>query len=306
MTILANKYARLDAILATAAPAHLFHYTSPAGLLGIAESKSIWATNVAYMNDLKETAHAGTVAELALTNRLESRPYKGRYSDEERELLTKMAAVPQTPWPFVYVSSLTEERDLLSQWRAYCPATGGFSLGFPTPFLKSAAAAQGFVLCPCVYDHDEQYRLVGEVVDVHVESFRSFLASGPLENPDEEIKRRADNFQRELLYISPVLKHKAFSEEKEWRLIGFRWSHAPDIRFRIQRGAIVPYLQFSLDTAPDGLSLVTPGSPENSVGIVLGPTTDLSNVLFAATEVAMRHFGQGYWYSQSQAPYKGT
>ena len=32
----------------------LYHYTSLEGLLGIIESKSIWATNVLYLNDASE------------------------------------------------------------------------------------------------------------------------------------------------------------------------------------------------------------------------------------------------------------
>jgi len=36
----------------------VFHYTSLEGLLGIIESKSIWATNVLYMNDASELNYA--------------------------------------------------------------------------------------------------------------------------------------------------------------------------------------------------------------------------------------------------------
>src|SRR5229473_5273124 len=35
-------------------PEFLYHYTSQDGLLGIIESRSLWATNISYMNDATE------------------------------------------------------------------------------------------------------------------------------------------------------------------------------------------------------------------------------------------------------------
>ncbi|HMC13498.1 MAG TPA: hypothetical protein VKG67_04050, partial [Gallionellaceae bacterium] len=36
------------------AHAHLYHYTTAAGLQGIVESQQLWATNIAYLNDAEE------------------------------------------------------------------------------------------------------------------------------------------------------------------------------------------------------------------------------------------------------------
>jgi len=36
----------------------LFHYTTPAGLLGIASERKIWATHVQFLNDATELRHA--------------------------------------------------------------------------------------------------------------------------------------------------------------------------------------------------------------------------------------------------------
>lgn len=51
----ANLHNRLTR---THKPRTLYHYTSDSGLLGIIETKSIWATNVRYLNDSKEYALA--------------------------------------------------------------------------------------------------------------------------------------------------------------------------------------------------------------------------------------------------------
>ena len=40
------------------APAVLYHYTDVAGLIGICSSQSVWASNLRFMNDARELAHA--------------------------------------------------------------------------------------------------------------------------------------------------------------------------------------------------------------------------------------------------------
>jgi hypothetical protein len=302
MPLTPGKYRRIDAVLATEPPTHLFHYTSPAGLLGICESKSIWATNVAFLNDLKETAHAQTVLETVVANRLEAPKYADRYSEQERDLLSRMLNFSREPWPFIYVASLTEERDLLSQWRAYCPPTGGYAIGFPTSQLRVMAVAQGFTLTPCVYDYNMQYKLVGELVDYHLlRTYRDSTGAGAI---DLEVSLK--NFREELLRLSPILKHSAFVEEREWRLIAFRWSNAPDILFRAQRGAIVPYLKFRIEDEQNKITPRSTGNVDHMLGIVSGPTEDRTRVSFAVRELAWKYFGSSVWHSQSDAPYRGT
>jgi len=39
-------------------PSILFHYTTPIGLLGISQSKKIWATDLRFLNDKKEFQHS--------------------------------------------------------------------------------------------------------------------------------------------------------------------------------------------------------------------------------------------------------
>jgi hypothetical protein len=54
------------------------------------------------------------------------------------------------------VVSFTEQPDLLSQWRGYCPPGGGYALGFRTSSLEACLHKQGFVLVRCVYNRSDQ------------------------------------------------------------------------------------------------------------------------------------------------------
>src|ERR1035437_10348273 len=44
-------------------PEVLYHYTSPAGFLGIIDSKTIWATGAEHLNDSQEVLHAIKIAQ---------------------------------------------------------------------------------------------------------------------------------------------------------------------------------------------------------------------------------------------------
>lgn len=120
-----GRLPHVDWILSAEAPKRLFHYTSPAGLIGIANSKRLFATHVRFLNDAKELGHAVDVARLVVENHLGSSAYAGAYNADEKDVLRQIGRYAGAASADIYVASLTEERDLLSQWRAYCPAPGG-------------------------------------------------------------------------------------------------------------------------------------------------------------------------------------
>jgi hypothetical protein len=52
----------------------LYHYTGIAGLMGIVDSRAIWASHAYYLNDSKEILHAVDVLELVGLEGIESAP----------------------------------------------------------------------------------------------------------------------------------------------------------------------------------------------------------------------------------------
>jgi hypothetical protein len=139
-------------------PSLLFHYTTPVGLVGIARSKKIWATDIRFLNDKKEFQHS-----LDITHSIIKGFYK--VNDDPKKLrglhvdfIEFLGINLRKEWdPEVYVASFTEEGDLLSQWRGYC-SKGGFSLGFHFDLLSQIANTHDSFLLPCVYDFKTQKR----------------------------------------------------------------------------------------------------------------------------------------------------
>ena len=163
----------------------------------------------------------------------------------------------------VYVSSLSVEDVQLSQWRAYC-AGGGFAIGFKVGRLKELAEAQGFVLEECIYEPCEQEQLITQAVD---------SIAGPWLNshtPWPEMTGEGPRFEThlrlvgELSRLSPRLKNNGFREEREYRLISEPSTHYVEgqVKFRNQRGLVVPYREFELDDS----------ELWRQVRVVVGPT----------------------------------
>lgn len=249
----------IDDLLSKRPTTTIFHYTSPSGLLGIIESKSIWATNLHYLNDRAEFVHAIHTAELELQHARKkvTSTTEAAFLDRLNNELKSLEGIP------IYVSSFSEEGDLLSQWRAYCPNGNGFSIGFEYPQLEPLLKRQSFSLHLCIYDHELQHSIIKELIDETLTQFRSFQA-----RPDSSASSvectLLQTFNYRFVEVGPCLKHPAFSEEKEWRMISWpiRDDH-PQIRHREGRSMIIPYFEFKLAEEDEKLALSE---------VIIGPT----------------------------------
>lgn len=302
------NYSYIEGVLNTAPPPLLFHYTSPAGFIGMVLTKKIWATHVRYLNDHQEVVHAVQLAKDVVTRTQESLagiPTK----DDRHQLLGDMVTYLGTASSDVYVASLTEQRDLLSQWRAYCPPGGGYALGVSSDQLRAVCNEQGFYIAPCVYDQDRQTRMVKEIFDAHYQSaLRAFEQTPVDDRPEHFVRDLAVTFCRELAKFGAILKHHSFAEEREWRLIASSPGvDSPRIMHRAGPHSIIPYLEFNLATSnfPDLLRKGTDGQ----LTAVAGPTRDRDATSFAMQSLLHKGFPGvlgGFWMGQSECPYRGN
>jgi hypothetical protein len=163
--------------------------------------------------------------------------------------------------------------DGLGQWRGYCPSGAGYSLGFETHALIRAGIIVGFRLARCLYDDASQREAITQVLERVRQSARWMKA---VEQPgDDDAYREAIRAWSEgFAPLAPTIKHRAFHEEQEWRLIS-----APipvgDSRWRVRHGrsVLIPYIPFAL--AP-----IDPYLPIRDV--VVGPTPHMELAVRAA------------------------
>lgn len=242
-------------------PYTLYHYTDQAGLLGIIESKTIWATHTQFLNDTKEFIHAVDIIndEIMRLSRKQNRtPYYNF-------MQTLLYGAEKTN---VCISSFSASHDLLSQWRSYGSATSGFALGFCYRKLKSVANSLDWQLVPCEYNEETQRSEIRQKVESYLDELLERL---------QMLSKGSDTFDREsanletpldfLMYVltnAPRFKHKSFKSEEEWRLISKPIS-GRDLKFRKGNSMLVPYAEFPLAKSFPNLSLCLHK-------IVIGPT----------------------------------
>lgn len=141
---------------------------------------------------------------------------------------------------------------MLSLWRGYCKVGDGYSLGFYVEKLKKEIRGKAYLL-PCIYNEDDQKRLVRELVNYC-----------SLQDPSKDIDARElppihrISFEKAVLFIAPIIKDSGFQEEEEWRLV-FRGGKT-NPKFRSGNYSVIPYWEINLDLQ------------ETLYQVVVGPT----------------------------------
>ena len=244
----------------------LYHYTSFNGLLGIVESKSLWATDIRYMNDSAELKHTADLIRREVIKRI-------RLGHKHPDLLNQFldwVTHRITNGHMLFATSFRSNGNLLSQWRGYSRHGRGVSIGFTPEYIVEAACNQDFQIGKCIYDNKSQQELISQVVD-EVE----ILAADPARAYSQESGNGSYHevfkvIERDLLRIAAVLKHPSFREEEEWRVISPVITDYvnTEVRFREGISMLVPFIDFGLPKRN--------GSPIALEHLFLGPTPNIN------------------------------
>ena len=266
----------------------LYHYTTQAGLLGIIRERKIWASNIHYLNDLNEFKHAidlaNTIAWHMAERNKEEWLYKFR--DRLKERLEQISKI------HIFVFSLSENGDQLSQWRGYCPSGSGYSIGFSREALKRVCIKEQFSLDPVIYNHSEKNKIINDLIENVLNNYAHPNGNIPTE---DQIEHAINKLLPEFARIAPRLKDPAFSEENEWRLIsGLVTIHDKRLRYRPGKSGIIPYLEIDLNEARDSLFQE----------VVVGPTPEMYLATNAVSNLMSSEMLNDWSVKCSQIPYR--
>ena len=190
----------------------LYHYTTPQGLNGIIESKSIWASHYRFTNDNTELTYIFDILPEVL------RDLQGNEIIDEF-----MNRVDR--WTFtgnrrfyreVYIASFSETPDLLSQWRGYGSMGNGSCIGID--FQRVRNIRKG-IPNHSVWDANTSYLLKVEYdQEIQKRKLNAYFIKICEEYSDASSFPYEELFQL-MIINSFLMKHNSFKEENECRLI---------------------------------------------------------------------------------------
>lgn len=249
------------------------HYTSQEGLLSIIEYEKLWATNIKYLNDNKEYNDAiDHLSKLIPTGNLDNN-FENSVVDTYKKLLIESLDSIKNSWKNRnYTISFSKEKDLLSQWRGYCPENNGYGLLFDFNELVNKISENfGFIYYgDCIYDLGEKIDKLKEILnDGYRNTFESIIA---FENDLGEVEQNIDE-------LACLFKNESFSEEKEKRIVisldGFEGDGIS--KFRPGKNSIIPYLEIEF--------------PRDCIKeIIIGPTIDPERSEYALDQFLFRQY----------------
>jgi hypothetical protein len=173
-------------------PEKLFHYTAPDAAISILTKQKMWASSAAFMNDTSEMSYTLDIVKALIRMHIESK----RYGKETASFLDLLNTHLKSPRRRAYVISFTELPDSLSQWRAYCPASGGYAIGFLTSSITSSLPPQieyndhfnppadvvdalrknGFKLLQCIYEPEKHQEIITQALTNCISEFEYFVS----------------------------------------------------------------------------------------------------------------------------------
>ena len=224
---------------------HCGHYTTQTGLMGIISTESIYATNIMFLNDEQEFQHALILIKDILTKSDKIKPDSHLHSvyqqfiDDLKRKLDTLDGYESTP---IFTVSFSEETDLLSQWRGYCPDNNGYCVIFDLDnvFYQVKQKYEDAHLISCVYADEDKNIQLRNLLNKYWELY---IAN----KQNNEKKEILDRLAKDIILLASYFKHSSFSEEKERRII-IILEHDPinNIQFREGRFSVVPYIELPL------------------------------------------------------------
>jgi len=244
----------------------LYHYTTGNGLISILESGSLWATQIACLNDSKELLYS---VDLLLSSVIKRK--KEAHSAEVDLLLDAMERELRdsgTETVGAFVICFSQRRDDLSQWRAYSGGEGGYCLQFDFAKLHQGAHDVGGFIVPVEYDLVKQEIFAADVVKWTETFFIQGLDNKRAPSREKWLEEFLRCWFQHISYFAPLFKHPSFRDEQEWRILYYlKDSDVPNMRFHPRPTMISRHIPMKFAPPNDSGYRALP-----VVGVIVGPS----------------------------------
>jgi hypothetical protein len=287
---------------------NLYHYTSLQGLLGILDKKSLWASDINFLNDSQEFIHGLQFAKKCIQANIPE-GFLGKFGEK---ILSRVGNLKAQD---IFVTCFSNMPDLLSQWRGYTPASGGVCLGFSSDAIEAFCASHNFAFEMCTYYASEHDQIMKNLVEIFLEGrlgCRESIYKYRNMTPDQR-KQASDEYDDymsspeniawgdnhlewlcdEILNYAPLFKDNSFYEEHEWRLIAKNPLEV-DFRTNANSSYLIPYFK---------AEILAKGNSEALREIIIGPNPNQNRCQLSVSKLLAKHGLHHVTVRPSSIPY---
>lgn len=214
----------------------LYHFTDAQAVYSILLNKSIWLTDLRFLNDSRELYEGVDTFSKALENPRHGLWTNNHYRKESTEYLQKAFSdnvsfgIDEEP---VFVFSLSRIGNLLSQWRAY----GSYAIEFEERILREEVST----LKECIYSQKEK----NETAEYAVASALADISQEMGKNEGRAGEASLDSLSK-IMELAATFKDEGFSEEQEIRIVAQAVEDDDSIKFRHKCNKLIPYLEMKI------------------------------------------------------------
>jgi hypothetical protein len=244
----------------------VWHYTDGPGFLGIIQSSSLHATQVASLNDRNETKYAADLFKVSIQRLIEEK------KDDEiaRTFLLKVLeyvkddpAVPTHGASKFFVVCFSAEEDDVSQWDRY-GKKNGYAIGF---YARGLWREPTSVLYKVVYDRVLQEKVSKDIAEATLRFFLEGLHGERLQDPDKWAEEFFPAWDEWVYKLAPLAKDRKWKAENEFRLVHeLKFSEFAQVQFKQKETMLGRYIAL---TTPIWVKRRTPLLP--IAKIMIGP-----------------------------------
>lgn len=228
-------------------PDTLWHYTSFGAINNIVKGSgelSFWVSEINFLNDHQEYFHGFKIIksvfdQFIIENNdtpltLKHLSYLEPFFHFTETIGTNLSFAQDAG---VFVLSLTSQKDLLSQWRAYTPDGHGVSIGI-SPDFKSELNTKSH-LFPVIYEDKFKYEYAKHLLEEYLNKSMSFV----------DLNQSAvSSFISKAKVACTLMKDEGFKEESEWRYVVYGQEHK-NIQLRNSDYFLIPYVRLNVDSS---------------------------------------------------------
>ena len=223
----------------------VWHYTNGGGFLGILQSSSIYATQVASLNDKNETKYATDLFKTSIEKVIEEKKDDSTARDFLHKVLDFVKEDPSTPTHGAskfFVTCFSGEEDELTQWDRY-GKPNGYAIGFyASGFWREPTST----LYKVIYDRALQETVSKDLAEATLQFFLEGLHDERLQEPEKWAEEFFVAWDEWIYKLAPIAKDPKWKAENEFRLVHeLKFSEFSEVRFRQRNTMLARYLPLS-------------------------------------------------------------